>query len=52
MPTLLLWGEADAEAFRTLLTNAEVEIIDRSRHLPQLERPDDFHDSFPKSFCD
>ncbi len=45
MPTLLQWGEADAGAFWTLLNNAEVEIIDRSRHIPQLERPGDFHDS-------
>ena len=29
MPTLLQWGEADAGAFWTPLTNAEVEIMER-----------------------
>ena len=57
MPTLLLWGEADAlvppayaEAFHSLLPNAEVAIIDQCGHLPQLERPEDFHASLDGFF--
>ena len=59
MPTLLLWGESDAvvppayaEAFRNLLPNAEVEIVKHCGHLPQLERPEDFHNSLRRFFQD
>ncbi len=48
-PTLLVWGDSDAvvppeyaEAFRTLIPGAELDIIDNCGHLPQYERPERF----------
>ena len=52
MPALALWGDSDqvvppeyAAAFRELLPNASVNIIPQCGHIPQLERPDAFHDA-------
>jgi pimeloyl-ACP methyl ester carboxylesterase len=49
MPTLLLWGAHDgvvplayADAFRALIPNADLRIIDDAAHVPMLERPEAF----------
>ena len=49
MPTLLLWGDSDGvvppaygPAFRELLPNATLQVIERCGHIPQVERPDEF----------
>jgi pimeloyl-ACP methyl ester carboxylesterase len=49
MPTLLLWGESDGmvppvygTAFQQLLPNAELTVIEKCGHLPQVERTEEF----------
>ena len=49
MPTLLLWGDSDGivppaygPAFRQLLPNATLQVIDQCGHIPQIERPEAF----------
>lgn len=49
MPTLLLWGESDGmvppvygTAFQKLLPNAELTILEKCGHLPQVERTEEF----------
>jgi 2-hydroxy-6-oxonona-2,4-dienedioate hydrolase len=49
MPTLIVWGKQDGlvppahgEAYRKAITNAELRVIDRCGHSPQLERPAEF----------
>lgn len=46
MPTLLLWGDSDgmvpvkyAEAFKALLPNSDLKVIEKAGHLPQDEKP-------------
>lgn len=48
-PTLLVWGQDDklvppayAQAFKNLLPNAQVKLVARAGHYPQLEQPDEF----------
>ena len=52
MPTLLLWGDSDGivppaygPAFRELLPNAILQVIERCGHIPQMERPGAFHEA-------
>ncbi len=49
MPTLIVWGKQDGlvppahgEAYRKAIANAELRVIDRCGHSPQLERPAEF----------
>lgn len=49
VPTLLIWGEEDglvpvayAEAYRDLIPSAELVVIPRAGHVPQVEQPDLF----------
>ncbi len=49
MPTLLLWGDSDGvvppqygTAFRDLLPNANLQVIECCGHIPQVERPEEF----------
>ncbi len=49
MPALLLWGDSDGivppaygPAFRDLLPNAILQVIEQCGHIPQMERPDAF----------
>lgn len=49
MPTLIVWGKQDGlvppahgEAYRKAIVNAELRVIDRCGHSPQLERPAEF----------
>jgi pimeloyl-ACP methyl ester carboxylesterase len=51
VPVKIVWGEADrilpvayAGEFRKLMPGAEVGIIPRCGHLPQVERPEEFCD--------
>ena len=46
MPTLLLWGASDGmvsmkygQAFKELLPNSSLKVIEKAGHLPQDERP-------------
>jgi pimeloyl-ACP methyl ester carboxylesterase len=48
-PTLVVWGRQDGlvplahgEAYRDAITGAELKVIDRCGHSPQLERPAEF----------
>ncbi len=48
-PTLVVWGKQDGltplahgEAYRDLIAGAELKVIDRCGHSPQLERPAEF----------
>jgi pimeloyl-ACP methyl ester carboxylesterase len=48
-PTLLIWGELDplvppslGEVFRAQIPNARLEVLPRARHVPMVERPDEF----------
>jgi len=49
MPTLVLWGDSDGmvppiygDAFQQLLPNAQLEVLEKCGHLPQVERPEKF----------
>ena len=49
-PTLIIWGSHDsavpvshAYAAQKLIPNSRVQMIDRSNHMPQLERPQEFN---------
>jgi pimeloyl-ACP methyl ester carboxylesterase len=51
VPVKIVWGEGDkilpvayAGEFKRLIPGAEVEIIPRCGHLPQVERPEEFCD--------
>jgi pimeloyl-ACP methyl ester carboxylesterase len=51
VPVKIVWGEGDkilpvayAGEFKRLMPGAEVEIIPRCGHLPQVERPEEFCD--------
>ncbi len=51
VPTLLIWGEDDglvpvsyAEAYRALIPGAELVVIPKAGHVPQVEQPDLFCD--------
>jgi pimeloyl-ACP methyl ester carboxylesterase len=48
-PTLLIWGELDplvppslGEVFRAQIPDARLEILPQARHVPMVERPDEF----------
>jgi len=48
-PTLIVWGKQDGlvplahgEAYRNAIRGAELKVIDRCGHTPQLERPEEF----------
>jgi 4,5:9,10-diseco-3-hydroxy-5,9,17-trioxoandrosta-1(10),2-diene-4-oate hydrolase len=48
-PTLVVWGKQDrlvplahGEAYRDAIRGAELKVIDRCGHSPQLERPAEF----------
>jgi len=49
VPTLIVWGKQDGlvplphgEAYRDAIPSAELKVIDRCGHAPQLERPAEF----------
>lgn len=59
MPTLLVWGDSDGVvppahglAFQQLLPNATLQVIDRCGHIPQVERPEEFHAAITGFFKD
>ena len=49
-PTLIVWGKQDAiiplecgEIYQQALPNAQLEVIDRCGHSPQVEKPQEFN---------
>lgn len=49
IPTLVLWGEEDKltkismeQNLAKMITNAELKIVAGVRHMPQIEKPDEF----------
>jgi pimeloyl-ACP methyl ester carboxylesterase len=57
VPTLLLWGDADARSplgvahqFANAIPNAELELIPGAGHMSNLEQPGPFNDAV-RNFC-
>jgi pimeloyl-ACP methyl ester carboxylesterase len=57
VPTLLIWGEADArsplyvaEQFEREIPGAELKVIEGAGHVSNLERPEEFNDAL-REFC-
>ena len=50
VPTLIIWGDQDkifpaeyASAFKELIPQAQVEVLDQCGHVPHMDRPDQFY---------
>ena len=57
VPTLLIWGEADARSplsvarqFANAIPNAELKVIPDAGHISNLEQPGSFNDAV-RTFC-